>query len=115
LKGTWAAATLFKRKLRRRLSVQIAGCTMAVMPWETNCIQIENQCGIAPGRRRHYAIGSAARDTIRAKGLAATTVDDLCRAADVTKGAFFHFGSKDALGIAAAEFCDESRRQRPAL
>ncbi|MGO1072892.1 TetR/AcrR family transcriptional regulator [Lysobacter sp. CA199] len=47
----------------------------------------------------------AARDIVRAKGFAATTVDDLCKAADVTKGAFFHhFGSKDALGVAAAEF-----------
>lgn len=47
----------------------------------------------------------AARDTIRAKGFAATSVDDICGAADVTKGAFFHhFGSKDALGVAAAEF-----------
>lgn len=47
----------------------------------------------------------AARDVIRAKGFAATSVDDLCRAADVTKGAFFHhFASKEALGVAAAEF-----------
>ncbi|PSH68053.1 TetR/AcrR family transcriptional regulator [Phyllobacterium brassicacearum] len=47
----------------------------------------------------------AARDIVRTKGFAATTVDDLCRAADVTKGAFFHhFASKDALGVAAAEF-----------
>ncbi|TIO08482.1 TetR/AcrR family transcriptional regulator [Mesorhizobium sp.] len=51
----------------------------------------------------------AARDIIRAKGFAATTVDDLCRTAAVTKGAFFHnFGSKDALGIAAAEFWAET-------
>ena len=51
----------------------------------------------------------AARDVIRAKGFAATSVDDLCRAADVTKGAFFHhFGSKDALGVAAAEFWAET-------
>ena len=51
----------------------------------------------------------AARDIIRAKGFAATTVDDLCRAADVTKGAFFHhFGSKEALGVAAAEFWAET-------
>lgn len=51
----------------------------------------------------------AARDLIRAKGYAATTVDELCRAADVTKGAFFHhFASKDALGIAAAEFWAET-------
>lgn len=51
----------------------------------------------------------AARDIIRAKGFAATTIDDLCRAADVTKGAFFHhFRSKDALGVAVAEFWDET-------
>ncbi|WP_186420635.1 TetR/AcrR family transcriptional regulator [Bosea sp. CS1GBMeth4] len=47
----------------------------------------------------------AARDVIRAKGFAASSVDDLCRAADVTKGAFFHhFASKEALGVAAAAF-----------
>lgn len=38
----------------------------------------------------------------RETGYAATTVDDLCRAAGVTKGAFFHhFTSKEALGVAA--------------
>lgn len=46
---------------------------------------------------------NAARDTIRAKGYAATSIDDLCQAAVVTKGSFFHhFKSKEALGIAAA-------------
>lgn len=45
----------------------------------------------------------AARDVVRAKGYAATTIDDLCRAASVTKGAFFHhFASKEALAVAAA-------------
>lgn len=47
----------------------------------------------------------AAQHSIRAKGFAATSVDDLCRLAEVTKGAFFHqFGSKEALGVAAAEY-----------
>lgn len=51
----------------------------------------------------------AARDIIRVKGFAATSVDDLCRAADVTKGAFFHhFGSKDALGVATADYWAET-------
>jgi TetR/AcrR family transcriptional regulator, transcriptional repressor for nem operon len=45
----------------------------------------------------------AALGLIRTKGYSATTVDELCAAAGVTKGAFFHhFQSKDALGVAAA-------------
>jgi TetR/AcrR family transcriptional repressor of nem operon len=40
---------------------------------------------------------------IRAKGYSATTVDDICQAAGVTKGAFFHhFKSKEELAVAAA-------------
>jgi TetR/AcrR family transcriptional repressor of nem operon len=40
---------------------------------------------------------------IREKGYSATTVDDICGAAGVTKGAFFHhFKSKEDLGVAAA-------------
>src|SRR3712207_6805357 len=66
----------------------------------------------SPSRpRARVARGSArtllldvAIDVIRRQGLSATTVDDLCAAAGVTKGAFFHhFRSKDALAIAAAE------------
>src|SRR5579864_9087711 len=46
----------------------------------------------------------AARDVIRAKGYSATTVDDICATAGVTKGGFFHhFPSKEQLGIAAIE------------
>jgi TetR/AcrR family transcriptional repressor of nem operon len=44
----------------------------------------------------------AARDVIRAKGYTATRVEDICGAAGVTKGSFFHhFTSKEQLGIAA--------------
>lgn len=50
----------------------------------------------------------AALSRIRTNGYAATTVDDLCAAAGVTKGAFFHhFDSKEALGVAAAEHWSE--------
>jgi TetR/AcrR family transcriptional regulator, transcriptional repressor for nem operon len=46
---------------------------------------------------------------IREKGYTATSVDDLCEAAGVTKGAFFHhFKSKDALAVACATYWSES-------
>ncbi|WP_430402767.1 TetR/AcrR family transcriptional regulator [Hyphomonas sp.] len=46
----------------------------------------------------------AAVKVVREKGFNATSVDDLCREAGVTKGAFFHhFPTKTDLGIAAAE------------
>jgi len=51
----------------------------------------------------------AARDLIRSKGFAGCSVEDLCQAAGVTKGAFFHqFASKEGLGVAAAEFWAET-------
>jgi TetR/AcrR family transcriptional repressor of nem operon len=51
----------------------------------------------------------AAVAMIRQKGFTATTVDDLCHQARVTKGAFFHhFPSKEALGVAAAEHWAET-------
>lgn len=48
---------------------------------------------------------NAALHMVRQKGYAATTVDDICREAGVTKGSFFHhFKSKDDLALAAIEY-----------
>ena len=52
---------------------------------------------------------NAALSVIRTKGYAATTVDELCAAAGVTKGAFFHhFKTKEELGVAAADYWSET-------
>ena len=51
---------------------------------------------------------NAALTVIRAKGYAATTVEDICRAATVTKGSFFHhFKSKDDLALSAVAWWGE--------
>jgi TetR/AcrR family transcriptional repressor of nem operon len=45
----------------------------------------------------------ASLKVIRSQGYAATSVDDLCREAGVTKGAFFHhFKSKEDMAVSAA-------------
>jgi len=47
----------------------------------------------------------AALQVIRAKGYSATRVEDVCEAAGLTKGSFFHhFDSKEALALAAANY-----------
>ena len=50
------------------------------------------------------ALLNASLTLVRKQGWAATSVDQLCAAASVTKGAFFHhFASKNELGVAAAQ------------
>jgi TetR/AcrR family transcriptional repressor of nem operon len=50
----------------------------------------------------------AALRVFREQGYTATTVDDLCQAAGVTKGAFFHhFESKEAVALAAIEYWNQ--------
>lgn len=49
-------------------------------------------------------LAQAAIDVVRQKGYSATTVDDICAAAGVTKGSFFHhFKSKEQSILAATE------------
>lgn len=52
---------------------------------------------------------AAAESLVRQKGFSASTVDDICKAAGVTKGGFFHyFKSKNALGLELLNRIDES-------
>ncbi|HEY2447153.1 MAG TPA: TetR/AcrR family transcriptional regulator [Rhizomicrobium sp.] len=62
----------------------------------------------SPGGARRRLL-DAATSTIREKGYAATSVDELCARAGVTKGAFFHhFPSKGSLAVAAANRWSET-------
>lgn len=67
-------------------------------------IQAEVQDPPSPARGdARVALLDAALNLVRRKGWTATSIDQLCRAVGVTKGAFFHhFESKEALGVAAA-------------
>lgn len=52
----------------------------------------------------------AAVDLMRLKGYSATTVDDICQEAEVTKGAFFHyFKSKEDIAKAALTYFSDNR------
>ena len=61
-----------------------------------------------PTEIRHESkvkILNAAVHVIRAKGYSATRIEDICEAAGLTKGSFFHhFDSKEALALAAADY-----------
>src|ERR1700728_2986464 len=50
----------------------------------------------------------AALHVIRAKGYSATRIEDICEAAGLTKGSFFHhFDSKETLALEAADYWTE--------
>jgi TetR/AcrR family transcriptional repressor of nem operon len=61
-----------------------------------------------PHMTARHKLLEAALSAIRTKGYAATTVDELCAAAGVAKGSFFHhFKSKEAVAVAAADYWSE--------
>src|SRR3974390_3328324 len=54
----------------------------------------------------------ATLNVVRAKGYSATRIEDVCAAAGLTKGSFFHhFRSKDDLALAAAARWGEQASQ----
>ena len=63
---------------------------------------------MTPTETRHESktrILDAALHVIRAKGYSATRIEDICEAAGLTKGSFFHhFDSKEELALAAADY-----------
>lgn len=83
---------------------------MATIPTVRYVLQVSRPTKHHPERGdARSRLLEAARDVIRAKGYAATSVDDLCARAAVTKGScFHHFASKEALGVAAAVFWAET-------
>ncbi len=66
---------------------------------------------VQPQTARHESktrLLNAALHVIRARGYSATRIEDLCEAAGLTKGSFFHhFDSKEELALAAADYWGE--------
>ncbi len=63
----------------------------------------------APPHASKSAVLDAALQVIRTKGYTATTLDDICAVAGVTKGSFFHhFAGKEDMTLAAIEHWNRS-------
>lgn len=63
----------------------------------------------SPAVKSRTRILLAGLGVFREKGYTATTVDDLCHAAGVTKGSFFHhFESKEAAALASIDYWNET-------
>lgn len=70
-------------------------------------LKMNSESPVAPSARDRLL--AAAVTLVRKNGFGGTSVDMLCGEAGVSKGAFFHhFRSKDALGVAAADYWSET-------
>jgi TetR/AcrR family transcriptional repressor of nem operon len=69
----------------------------------------QEDCAMTPAQHETKTrLLDAALGVIRTKGYAATRVEDVCEAAGVTKGGFFHhFRSKEDLAVSAARHWSE--------
>src|SRR3546814_16363930 len=75
---------------------------MRISDWSSDVCSSDRQR--APRGSARAKLIAEAHTTVRKQGYSATTVDQICAAAGVTKGAFFrHFASKEDLAVAAAE------------
>lgn len=67
-------------------------------------METDSPSSLSKGDRARERILDATLDLIRTRGYAATRVSDVCEAAGLTKGGFFHhFSGKEELAVAAAE------------
>jgi len=70
---------------------------------------IPNRSFRPPATNARERLLEAALKLVRTRGFAGTSIDDLCREAGVSKGAFFHhFASKDDLGVKLADYWSSS-------
>jgi TetR/AcrR family transcriptional regulator, transcriptional repressor for nem operon len=75
------------------------------------CVPDHNNEPKRAGARTRQKLLDASFVLFREKGYSATSIDELCTKAEVTKGAFFHhFRSKDALAVAAVDRWSEVSR-----
>ncbi len=71
--------------------------------YQSVCMEAAIATTTMPDTKR--ALLDAAMKLMLSQGFTATSVEDICSGAGVTKGSFFHyFESKDALGLALAEY-----------
>jgi TetR/AcrR family transcriptional regulator, transcriptional repressor for nem operon len=87
----------------RSIGSRDRGLTCIPTSWYVNGMSIPRGPATKSESARNRLLDAALR-IIREKGYHASSVDELCAAAGVTKGAFFHhFRTKEDLAVAAAE------------